>query len=95
MPPILPILIGIIAAAPQIVGVVQGVRDLAGKLFQGGVISSDDQAAVHRAADALQAQILVGIVPPELQVQADPLPGRPGALAATAAAHPAWVPVAR
>jgi hypothetical protein len=62
-----------ISAAPQIEAVVVSAKNFITSLFEGGVITIDQQAAVHSHIDALVAAANSGTVPPEFQVGADPV----------------------
>lgn len=81
MPPAIPlILAGIQAAlaiAPQVEEVVLGAKQLIAGLFKAGVISKDQQDALHAWVDAQAALARLGIVPPAWTVEPDPAPPKP------------------
>lgn len=68
-----------IAAYPQIVGIVTSGKALIQSLFDGKVISVEDQTAAHAYIDALALMAKQNLIPPALQVQPDPVeaPAKP------------------
>lgn len=62
-----------INAAPQIEGIVTSAKALFASLFESGLISVDLQNATHAYVDAIAAMKRNGIVPPQWQVEPDPV----------------------
>lgn len=60
-----------IAAAPQVIDVVEKGKALITSLFEAGAITIDQQNATHAHVDAVQAAVLAGYVPPSWQVESD------------------------
>lgn len=63
-----------IAAAPGVIAVVEKGKDLISALFTAGKITKEQQDALHARIDADAALAASGIVPPEFQVEPDPVP---------------------
>jgi len=61
-----------IAAYPQIADIVTSGKAMITALFEGKVISVEDQTAAHGYIDALALMYKQGLIPPALQVQPDP-----------------------
>lgn len=61
-----------IAAAPQVVDIVEKAKAFITSLFNAGLISKATQDAIHAHVDAYQAAALAGTPPPEFTVEADP-----------------------
>lgn len=61
-----------IKAAPQIVEVAREAKQFITSLFNHGVISAEQQNAIHSHVDAICAAAQAGTVPPSWQVEADP-----------------------
>lgn len=76
MPPIVMAIFGAIQlgvkAAPVAVEFYKSLRDLIARLFAGGLITIEQQAALFSWAEAHEAATLAGEIPPALQVEADP-----------------------
>lgn len=74
MPPLVLAIIGFvqlaIKAAPASKQVYDDGKALFGSLFAGGLITQAQQATLMQWADAHQAAVLAGEVPPELTVEA-------------------------
>lgn len=61
-----------ISAGPAAEKLYQQAHDLFNKLFAGGWITIEQQAALHSWADAHEAATLAGNIPPEFTVEANP-----------------------
>ena len=62
-----------INAAPQIEGIVASAKALFVSLFNGGVITVAQQQAAHAYVDAGAAMWQANLIPPQWQVQPDPV----------------------
>lgn len=63
----------VIAAYPQIAGIITSGKAMITALFEGKVISVEDQTAAHTYLDALALMAKQGLIPPALQVMPDPV----------------------
>jgi hypothetical protein len=74
--PALPIILaGIqaaIGAAPAVVEVIKSAKDLITSLFTAGLITADQQNALHAWVDAHSALVKAGLTPPAWTVEPDP-----------------------
>lgn len=61
-----------ISAAPTIVAIVTKAKELVAALFTAGVITKEQQDALHMNIDARAALAAAGIIPPHWQVEPDP-----------------------
>jgi hypothetical protein len=75
MPALLPIILaGIqaaISAAPQVAEVIAAAKNLLTSLFGAGVISKEQQDALHQWVDSHAALVQQGIEPPSWSVEPD------------------------
>lgn len=62
-----------ITAAPELIKIVDDVKAMFAGWFGKGVITVEQQNAVHAYLDAIVAMSQAGIVPPAWQVQPDPV----------------------
>lgn len=62
-----------ITLAPGVVDVATKGKDLISSLFAAGVITKDQQDALHLQVDAIAAMVAAGITPPHWQVEPDPV----------------------
>lgn len=62
-----------ISAAPGVVDIVEKGKALISSLFAAGVITKDQQDALHLQVDAIAAMVAAGITPPHWQVEPDPV----------------------
>lgn len=68
-----------ISAWPQVQGIITSGKLMFTALFEGKVISVEDQAAVHAYLDGLSLMAKQGLIPPALQVDPDPVTPAPAA----------------
>lgn len=61
-----------INAAPQVIGIVNSAKALFVSLFEAGLITVEQQKAIHDHIDSIVAMAKLGIVPPHWQVEPDP-----------------------
>lgn len=77
MPPIVLTIVSLIslvnAAAPEAVKLYERAKELFNMMFAGGLITLGQQQALMEWADAHMAATLAGEVPPELQIEPDPV----------------------
>lgn len=70
---ILPIVQAIIAAAPTIIEGVEKAKTFVTALFTSGLISADQQNALHMHVDSLGALAATGVIPAAFRVRPDPV----------------------
>lgn len=61
-----------ISAAPGIAKVVTGAKDLIAGLFEGKVITAEQQTVLHDHVDSIVAMSKAGLLPSNWQVRPDP-----------------------
>lgn len=64
---------GALAAAPQIEAVITAMKDFISGLFKGGLLTQQQQDALHQYVDAVATMVKAGVVPSHWQVQPDPV----------------------
>jgi len=62
----------VITAAPDIEKAVGAVKDFITNLVSAGVITADQQTALHAHVDSVAAAVASGQTPPEFTVEPDP-----------------------
>jgi hypothetical protein len=76
MPAVIPLIISAIqaaiAAAPQVAKVVAGAKAWISSLFAGGIITAEQQDALHAHVDSIAALNATGIRPAAWTVEPDP-----------------------
>ena len=82
----------LIQAEPQIASVVSAVKNLITGLFGAGIITADQQNALHARIDAVAAAAQAGQVLPEWTVEPDPPADPVMALSQAAAPEPLSLP---
>lgn len=77
MPPIVLTVLGIVQlavkAAPEVAKVYAELRKLIAMWFGGGIITIEQQRVLNNWSNNHEAETLAGNVPPELQVEPDPI----------------------
>jgi len=77
MPPIVLVVLNILqlltSATPAVEKIYSEARKLFKMWFDGGIITIDQQATIMAWADAHEKAVLAGEIPPELQVEPDPI----------------------
>lgn len=73
-----------INAAPQVVDIINGAKQIFTGLFTSGKITKEQQDALHGTVDSICAMAKAGLLPPEFQVEPDPVtpptaPAKPAA----------------
>ena len=61
-----------INAAPTVISLVTNAKAWFTSLFEAGLITVDQQNAVHAYVDAVVGMAKAGLIPPHWQVEADP-----------------------
>lgn len=62
----------VIAAAPKVEALYVKAKDFISAMFGAGIITVEQQDALHKHVDALQAAALAGTPPPSWTVESDP-----------------------
>lgn len=63
-----------VAAAPKVEALYVKGKEFISALFGAGLLTIEQQDALHKHVDALQALALAGIVPDAWKVEPDPVP---------------------
>lgn len=71
-------------AAPDVIAIINGAKQVFSGLFEAGKITKEQQAALHGEVDSICAMAKAGLLPPEFQVEPDPVSTTPTGTTTTA-----------